>query len=157
MKSSQRPQIALTPGRHRTTSSPGERQRETNAQAISKAGTRTYERQRDLPGLVPLWPEELLDKNPIAHRRLVMKLHRALRAERNRGLAAHWSYDLMRHTNLLHAYRHELHAAGLDWERDHDVMQVGSGRRRSSSRPQTTRPAATPLAMSVSYGREGLT
>ncbi|HAH63923.1 MAG TPA: hypothetical protein DCL72_00255 [Rhizobiales bacterium] len=38
----------------------------------------------------------------------LMKLRRALRAERRRGLAGHWSYDLNRHLGLLSAYKGEL-------------------------------------------------
>jgi hypothetical protein len=43
--------------------------------------------------------------------RVLGKLRRALRAERRRGLAGHWSYDLNRHLGLLSAYKGEL--AGL--------------------------------------------
>jgi hypothetical protein len=39
------------------------------------------------------------------------KLRSALRAERRRALAGHWSYDLNRHLGLLSAYKGEL--AGL--------------------------------------------
>jgi len=46
----------------------------------------TYLRSRDLPKLIALWPHDLL-----------AKLRRAPRAERRRGLAGHWSYDLNRH------------------------------------------------------------
>jgi len=42
---------------------------------------------------------------------VLAKLRRALRAERRRGLAGHWSYDLNRHVGLLSAYRGE--QAGL--------------------------------------------
>jgi hypothetical protein len=37
-------------------------------------------------------------------------LRRALRAERQRGIGGHWSYDLARHAQLLHAYRAEAKA-----------------------------------------------
>jgi hypothetical protein len=70
-----------------------------------------YVRARDLPKLVPLWPGELRTLNGAAHARLVSKLRRALRAERQRGLAGHWAYDLTRHAQLLRAYRAETAAA----------------------------------------------
>ena len=43
----------------------------------------------------------------------LMKLRRALRAERRRGLAGHWSYDLNRHLGLS-AYKGELARLGLE-------------------------------------------
>jgi len=70
-----------------------------------------YVRARDLPKLVPLWPGELRTLNGAAHARLVSRLRRALRAERQRGLAGHWAYDLTRHAQLLRAYRAETSAA----------------------------------------------
>ena len=39
---------------------------------------------------------------------MLAKLRRALRAERRRGVAGHWTYDLARHVELLHLYRQEL-------------------------------------------------
>jgi hypothetical protein len=66
-----------------------------------------YTRSRDLPRLVPVWPHELATQTPADHLRLLAKLRRALRAERRRGLAGHWAYDLARHAHLLRAYRCE--------------------------------------------------
>jgi hypothetical protein len=66
-----------------------------------------YLRSRDLPRLVPVWPHELATQTPADHLRLLAKLRRALRAERRRGLAGHWAYDLARHAHLLRAYRCE--------------------------------------------------
>jgi hypothetical protein len=66
-----------------------------------------YERHRDLPGLIAVWPTELRDTSLAARQRLLAKLRRALRAERRRGLAGHWTYDLARHSQLLAAYRAE--------------------------------------------------
>jgi hypothetical protein len=66
-----------------------------------------YMRSRDLPRLVPVWPHELATQTPADHLRLLAKLRRALRAERQRGLAGHWAYDLARHAHLLRAYRCE--------------------------------------------------
>ena len=77
-----------------------------------------YDRMRDLPRLLPLLATALLEPDPettppAAHARVVAHLKRALRAERTRGRAGHWSYDLGRHSALLRAFRCEeaaLHA-----------------------------------------------
>ena len=77
----------------------------------SAAATRRrwrYDRQRDLPRLVPLWPSQLATPTIADHQRLLARLRRALREERRRGLGGHWSYDLARHAQLLAAYRCEL-------------------------------------------------
>lgn len=66
-----------------------------------------YERRRDLPRLLPLWPHEIDAGTPAEHARLLARLRRALRQERLRGLAGHWAYDLARHAQLLRAYRCE--------------------------------------------------
>jgi hypothetical protein len=68
---------------------------------------RRYERARDLPKLLMLWPKELQDEGLEAHQRIVAKLERALRQERQRGLAGDWTYDLARHSQLLDAWREE--------------------------------------------------
>jgi hypothetical protein len=57
--------------------------------------------------LLPLWPSEVADRSPEGRRKLLSVLRRALRAERNRGLAGHWAYDLSRHAQLLAIYREE--------------------------------------------------
>lgn len=67
-----------------------------------------YRRAVDLPKLIPLWPHEIADRSPAGRQRLLMRLRAALRAERQRGLAGHWTYDLARHTQLLAAYRAEV-------------------------------------------------
>jgi hypothetical protein len=70
----------------------------------------SYVRARDLPKLVPLWPSEIKTTTQAEHARLLAKLRRALRAERQRGLGGHWTYDLARHAQLLRAYRAEVAA-----------------------------------------------
>jgi Family of unknown function (DUF6477) len=75
---------------------------------MSQAGADCYLRARDLPRLVALWPHELLDQSPEGGLHILSKLRRALRAERRRGRAGHWSYELNRHVGLLSAYRGEL-------------------------------------------------
>lgn len=68
----------------------------------------TYDRERDLPRLTSVWPAELADRSHQGRARLVGRLRRALREERQRGLAGHWTYDLARHAQLLAAYRVEI-------------------------------------------------
>jgi hypothetical protein len=68
----------------------------------------TYDRTRDLPRLLPLWPDETTINTRAAQTALVARLRRALRAERQRGIAGHWTYNLARHADLLRAYRAEL-------------------------------------------------
>jgi len=72
------------------------------------AGAATYVRSRDLPRLLALWPHELDDESQQGRLHLLAKLRRALRTERRRARAAHWSYDLNRHLGLLSAYKGEL-------------------------------------------------
>jgi len=67
-----------------------------------------YDRVRDLPRLLPLWDWEIETLNEADHARLLARLRRALRAERQRGLGGHWTYDLARHAQLLRAYRAEV-------------------------------------------------
>lgn len=69
--------------------------------------TNSYDRARDLPRLVALWPHEVADTTLEGHERLVKVLKRALRIERRLGLAGHFSYDLGRHRSLLAATRLE--------------------------------------------------
>jgi hypothetical protein len=73
-----------------------------------ETGAAAYARARDLPRLIPLWPHELDDDSPEGCRRILVKLRRALRAERRRALSGHWSYDLNRHLGLLSAYKGEM-------------------------------------------------
>ena len=77
---------------------------------MAEAGARCYQRARDLPKLIALWPIELEDQSLEGELRILGKLRRALRAERARALAGHWSYDLNRHLGLLSAYKGELAA-----------------------------------------------
>ena len=72
-----------------------------------------YRRSRDLPLLLPMWPADLDDISQSGRTRIVAMLRRALRAERARGLAGHWTYDLARHAQLRAALDEELaQAAG---------------------------------------------
>lgn len=77
----------------------------------TRATAEAYRRDLHLPGLLALWPAELADDSHAGRQRIVARLHRALRAERTRGRAGHWTYDLNRHIALLGALRVE--TAGL--------------------------------------------
>jgi hypothetical protein len=69
-----------------------------------------YDRKRDLPRLIAMWPHELEAITRADHLRLIGKLRRALQRERQSGLGGHWTYDLSRHRALLSAYRAEVRA-----------------------------------------------
>jgi hypothetical protein len=66
------------------------------------------DRAARLASLLPLWPHEAADTTYAGRLRLLAKLRRALRKERQKGLAGHWSYDLARHRKLLSEYRAEV-------------------------------------------------
>lgn len=89
-------------GRHRLTTASSCR---LNHAGFADAGT--YDRVRDLPALLALWPSELKDFTRPGSRRIIARLQRALRAERARGVSGHWAYDLQRHIALVRAYKAE--------------------------------------------------
>ena len=62
------------------------------------------DRVRNLARLLPLWPSELSDVSIDGRRRIIALMERALRAERKRGRAGHWAYDLARHAALHRAW-----------------------------------------------------
>ena len=66
-----------------------------------------YNRGRDLPRLLAMWPEDLADISLEGRTALVRRLASVLRRERQRGLAGDWTYDLARHRQLLIAHRAE--------------------------------------------------
>ena len=73
------------------------------------------DRRTAIARALALWPHELEDESSSARERVLARLRQALRAERRRGLAGHWAYDLARHVELLRVYREELAAvAGSD-------------------------------------------
>lgn len=87
------------------------------------SSTPRYDRRLELPRALPLWPHELDDETPEGRRRIVGKLYRALRAERRRGIAGHWTYDLARHAELLRVYRLEVASCGMP-----DIRRSGNNR-----------------------------
>jgi hypothetical protein len=70
---------------------------------VISAGVEEYDRGRHLPRLIPVWPKEIADRSEAGRRAILLKLLKALRAERNRGRAGHWTYDLNRHIGLCQA------------------------------------------------------
>ena len=78
------------------------------ATAAAPAASQTaYDRLRDLPRLLRIWPGEVVKLGEEDRPALIERLRQMLRNERKRGLARHWSYDLSRHAALLRAYRAE--------------------------------------------------
>lgn len=71
--------------------------------AAVRAGAVEYQRASILPRLVAVAPAEVADDSPAGTRRILALLARALRSERRRGRAGHWSYDLNRHIGLRQA------------------------------------------------------
>lgn len=66
-----------------------------------------YERRRDLPRLVPLWPQEIRDGSRAGRLRVLSHLSRAMQAERRRAMAGKTDYDLNRHLALFRALKRE--------------------------------------------------
>lgn len=77
------------------------------ANACPSSAKGQYCRETQLPKLLPLWPHEIADRSLNGVARIVALLARALRAERQRGKAGHWTYDLSRHLALTNALREE--------------------------------------------------
>lgn len=80
------------------------------------------ERRDELARLLPLWPNDIADLSIAGRRRIIAALERALRAERCRGKAGHWAYDLARHAALIRSWR--LERAAL-----HDTMLADAYRK----------------------------
>ena len=75
--------------------------------AVVANGCASYERGRMLPRLLPVAPADIIGGEPETTRRILLKLARALRVERARGRAGHWTYDLNRHIGLMQAMKAE--------------------------------------------------
>lgn len=69
-------------------------------QQAVKAGVKAYDRRRDLPGLIRVMPNSGDSETTADIEEIVARLERALRAERSRARAGHWTYDLNRHIAL---------------------------------------------------------
>jgi hypothetical protein len=74
---------------------------------LTAAGVEHYDRTRHLARVLPVGPDEIADVSANGRRAILRRLARALRAERNRGRAGHWTYDLNRHIALAQAYAAE--------------------------------------------------
>ena len=115
-----------------------------------------YDRHRDLPRILPMWPHEIDDMTPEKHLRLLQRLRRALREERRRGIAGSWTYDLARHARLFRALQAEIAAtppplsswvaAGL---RDEAPTQHSSSQALSRAPDATTSEATSGLSLSA--------
>jgi hypothetical protein len=89
----------------------GRKPRQTRIRAI-RPERPAYDRCAALGRVLALWPHEINDHTATGRQNILAKLRRALRAERRRGIAGHWTYDLARHIELLHVYRQELALLG---------------------------------------------
>lgn len=76
-------------------------------QAAVRAGVAAYDRRRHLPALIRIDPEAEGLESEAGIRLILARLERALRAERNRARAGHWTYDLNRHIALKQAHAAE--------------------------------------------------
>jgi hypothetical protein len=98
----------------RTTAAEGTRRMRLRAwravDATLAAGVASYDRRRHLPRLIPIGPDEIEDESLAGRMRLVFRLARALRSERARARAGHWTYDLNRHLGLKQAFEAETRA-----------------------------------------------
>ncbi len=116
--------------------------------AMTDAEAGLYLRSRDLPCLIALWPRELANLSPEGGLHILSKLKRALRAERRRALAGHWSYDLNRHLALMSAYKAELGSLrGMDAhlsQKMPDAAPPRSGRATRKVAPAVRPSAARP-------------
>ncbi|MEP0323510.1 MULTISPECIES: hypothetical protein [Hyphomicrobiales] len=79
---------------------------------VIAAGTETYDRMRHLPRLIPMTCDQIADDTMETRRAILARLARALRSERSRGRAGHWTYDLNRHIGLRQAFEAERQRLG---------------------------------------------
>ena len=130
--------VATSPPRHRSSHIRAATMRVDNNRNTERTAE---QRAHELARLVPLWPAEIADTSLEGRRRLVGKLERVLRAERQRGLCGHWTYDLTRHAELLTVYRAEAKAL----------------KTALATPPGAVRPAPLPLAPRIlSFGGQNL-
>lgn len=67
-----------------------------------------YDRQSYLVSLIPVWPQEIADRSNEGSLHIIKLVRKALRSERIRGKAGHWTYDLNRHISLAWALKAEI-------------------------------------------------
>ena len=86
----------------------GVRARRAAARLTAAApGETPGDRRLCLPRVMAIGPDEIADRGEDTARRIVRRLAAALRSERARGRAGHWTYDLNRHVALIRAYKAE--------------------------------------------------
>ncbi len=91
-------------------------------------GARQYRRRRHLPALLALWPSQLDDFSAKGTREIIHRLKAALLAERRRGRARHWCYNLNRHMALVSALEGERnHLARLSQKQTDETTDATSG------------------------------
>lgn len=115
---------------------------------IVAAGREGYDRRRTLPRLIG-WDERDLDRDDESlGRQIRARLTRALRAERRRGRAGHWAYDLDRHVALLQALdaeaRGQAESAGRDLR-----PSAGARSSRAAPAPDAAPAPAAPVATRI--------
>ena len=95
----------------------------------------TYQREKDLPTLLALWPSELCDYSPKGTAALIVKLEQALNQERRRARKRHWSYNLARHLALIKALRQEQNRLACLPSSLPPHLKIGSKRKISPEEP----------------------
>lgn len=98
-------------------------------ESMVRAGMESWARERMLPRLVPLTPDEIADRTRSGRVRVLTALLRALRGERMRGRSGHWSYSLDRHIGLVQAVAAERA----------EILAI-PGRRPRAGKPLVPRP-----------------
>lgn len=71
------------------------------------AGARSYRRDRDLPRVLHLFPEEMADFTIPGYRKIIDILERRAAGMRNAALRGHWSYEPELHLAVLSALKAE--------------------------------------------------
>ncbi len=104
----------------------------THHSAKSQARRSEWVRERMLLRLLPISADDLVDTGPAGRRAVVRRLLSALRGERARGRAGHWSYSLDRHVALARALAEERQA----------LAEVEAGLRRHG--PPATKATVLP-------------
>jgi hypothetical protein len=102
------------------------------SQNSANGGNRAAVHTSDLARLLPLWPHELNDMTASGREKRICLLRKSLRAERRRGLAGHWTYDLGRHSALLRCYKREVDLAHENGLPEHSPAKP-SARKNSSA------------------------
>ncbi|WP_246657584.1 DUF6477 family protein [Cohaesibacter sp. CAU 1516] len=70
-------------------------------------GEKIYDRRRDLPGLLHLFPADIDRLDRVSSKAVLQKLTLLVKGERARGRTGHWRYSLARHIGLSQALRAE--------------------------------------------------